>query len=243
MSKSASRLAGRTGAAPRRRSGRRALAALQRAVGHRQRLGVRAAKCVATSSIISPAPTNSTLVSRRSSNSCEADAPPRGHADRVGADLGGGAHLGPPRSCAGTSGAAWCPGVPAESASRTACFIWPRICGSPSTIESSPLATRRHGAPPGCPRTRRNAGAGSARRRRSAPASRSPASAANRVGADIQLGRDCRWTRSPPRWNAAAAEGAQRRRDLLGRERKPAVAGRPGGRVVQSEGKTLMRRL
>ena len=35
-------------------------------------LGLRAAKCVATSSIISPAPTNSTLVSRRSSNSCDA---------------------------------------------------------------------------------------------------------------------------------------------------------------------------
>ena len=40
----------------------------------------------------------------------------------------------------------WCsvvPSVPAPSASRTACFIWPRICGSPSTIESSPLATRK----------------------------------------------------------------------------------------------------
>ena len=40
----------------------------------------------------------------------------------------------------------WCsvvPSVPAASASRTACFIWPRICGSPSTIESSPEATRK----------------------------------------------------------------------------------------------------
>ena len=39
----------------------------------------------------------------------------------------------------------WCsvvPSVPAWSASRTACFIWPRICGSPSTIESRPDATR-----------------------------------------------------------------------------------------------------
>ena len=34
------------------------------------------------------------------------------------------------------------PSVPASSASRTASFIWPRICGSPITIESSPLATR-----------------------------------------------------------------------------------------------------
>jgi hypothetical protein len=40
----------------------------------------------------------------------------------------------------------WCsvvPSVPAASASRTACFIWPRICGSPSTIESRPEATRK----------------------------------------------------------------------------------------------------
>ncbi len=34
------------------------------------------------------------------------------------------------------------PSVPAASAERTASFIWPRICGSPSTIESSPEATR-----------------------------------------------------------------------------------------------------
>ena len=34
------------------------------------------------------------------------------------------------------------PSEPADSAERTACFICPRICGSPSTIESSPLATR-----------------------------------------------------------------------------------------------------
>ncbi len=34
------------------------------------------------------------------------------------------------------------PSDPAASAERTACFIWPRICGSPNTIESSPLATR-----------------------------------------------------------------------------------------------------
>ena len=40
----------------------------------------------------------------------------------------------------------WCsvvPSMPAASASRTACFIWPRICASPSTIESSPEATRK----------------------------------------------------------------------------------------------------
>ena len=34
------------------------------------------------------------------------------------------------------------PSVPALPASRTASFSWPRICGSPRTIESRPLATR-----------------------------------------------------------------------------------------------------
>ena len=34
------------------------------------------------------------------------------------------------------------PSVPAACAVRTACLNWPRICGSPSTMESSPLATR-----------------------------------------------------------------------------------------------------
>ena len=40
----------------------------------------------------------------------------------------------------------WCsvlPKVPADSAWRTASFICPRICGSPSTIESRPEATRK----------------------------------------------------------------------------------------------------
>ena len=46
------------------------------------------------------------------------------------------------RTCAGTGGSARGPASPADSAERTACFIWPRICGSPSTIESRPLATR-----------------------------------------------------------------------------------------------------
>ena len=35
------------------------------------------------------------------------------------------------------------PSVPADSAARTAVLNWPRICASPSTIESSPLATRK----------------------------------------------------------------------------------------------------
>jgi hypothetical protein len=35
------------------------------------------------------------------------------------------------------------PSVPADCATRTASFSWPRICGSPSTIESRPAATRK----------------------------------------------------------------------------------------------------
>jgi hypothetical protein len=35
------------------------------------------------------------------------------------------------------------PSVPADCAARAASFIWPRICGSPSTIESRPEATRK----------------------------------------------------------------------------------------------------
>ena len=48
----------------------------------------------------------------------------------------------PPRRSAGTACAARVPSVPADSAARAASFIWPRICGSPSTIESRPEATR-----------------------------------------------------------------------------------------------------
>ena len=35
------------------------------------------------------------------------------------------------------------PSVPAASAERAADFIWPRISGSPSTMESRPEATRK----------------------------------------------------------------------------------------------------
>ncbi len=106
--------------------------------------GKRAEKCVATSSTISPAPTNSTWISRRSSNS----SPARRTA--AAAML---IECAPISVEVRTSLAteklrwnSWCsvvPSVPASSASRTACFICPRICGSPSTIESRPAATRK----------------------------------------------------------------------------------------------------
>ena len=107
-------------------------------------LGALAAKCVVASSIISPAPTKSTRILRRSSNSCAASRTAAAamlmECEPISVEV---------RTSLATEKLrwnSWCsvvPSVPAESASRTACFIWPRICGSPSTIESSPEATRK----------------------------------------------------------------------------------------------------
>ena len=53
------------------------------------------------------------------------------------------------RTCLATEKLRWnswlsvVPRLPAASAARTASFIWPRIWASPSTMESSPLATRK----------------------------------------------------------------------------------------------------
>ena len=87
-------------------------------------LGVRAAKCVATSSIISPAPTNSTRIAFMSSNSWLA------RRTEAAAML---IECAPISVAVRTSFAtenerwnSWCsvlPSVPASSASRTACFI------------------------------------------------------------------------------------------------------------------------
>jgi hypothetical protein len=65
-----------------------------------------------------------------------------GHRDRGAADVGLRAHVLGDRERALEEAIRMRPSDPADSADRTACFIWPRICGSPSTIESSPLATR-----------------------------------------------------------------------------------------------------
>ena len=105
--------------------------------------GVLAAKCVAVSSIISPAPISSSLwfeidgkirsASFTAAAAIEIDALPMSVCVRTSL---------------ATANVRWKrrlstrPSVPADSAWRTACFIWPRICGSPSTIESRPLATR-----------------------------------------------------------------------------------------------------
>jgi hypothetical protein len=82
-----------------------------------------------------------------------------GHGDAVRADLGGAAHfLGDGKAALeqlverGAQGAC---GLGA----RTAFFIWPRICASPSTMESSPRPRGRRGGRPSRPAADRSAGA------------------------------------------------------------------------------------
>ena len=164
----------------------------------------------------------------------------RRHADRVAADLG--RRCAPPsrpRTSAGTSAAASLPSVPALSASRTACFSWPRICGSPSTIESSPLATRNawRAADGALEHVGVRAQRLRSARRRRRPASRPPGSTSVRVGADVELGavagRDDRDLARPARRRErnACRVGAQ----LLRREREPAAQIERRGRVVEPQ--------
>jgi hypothetical protein len=101
--------------------------------------GFLAAKCVAASSIMSPAPTNSTRTWPRSSNSWPARR--TAAADMliewapISVEV---------RTSLATAKERWnswfsvVPSAPASSAARTASFIWPRIWASPSTIESRP---------------------------------------------------------------------------------------------------------
>ena len=120
--------------------------ALVRAVGesHVAADGARA-KCAAQSSIISPAPMNSTLCfGDRGIDALRRAAPqrtpstPRWRRSRFGV-----------RTSFATEKVRWksllatAPACPPARPTRTACLNWPRICGSPSTIESSPLATRK----------------------------------------------------------------------------------------------------
>ena len=106
--------------------------------------GFLAAKWVAASSIISPAPTKSTRTLVRSSNNWPARRTAAAamlmECAPISVDV---------RTSLATAKERWkswfsvLPRAPACSATRTASFICPRICGSPSTIESSPLATRK----------------------------------------------------------------------------------------------------
>ena len=103
-----------------------------------------AAKWVAASSIISPAPTSSTFCSARLGNIRPASFTAAAAIETTLAPM--------PvllRTSFATAKERWksllrsVPSVPADSASRTASFICPRICGSPTTIESRPEATRK----------------------------------------------------------------------------------------------------
>ena len=87
-------------------------------------LGVRAAKCVATSSIISPAPTNSTRVSFRSSNNCEASRTAAAVMLMEWAPIS--VELRTSLATANERWNSWCsvlPRAPASLAARTASFI------------------------------------------------------------------------------------------------------------------------
>ena len=146
MSNSSSR-AGRSASADRLAAEARAelLAALERAVGDRHaRAAVRAAKCVADElDHLAGADEQHLGLAQVLEQLRGQPHRRRRHADRVRADLGRRCALPwRPRTSAGTAGAACCRACRRCSASRTASFIWPRICGSPSTIESRPLATR-----------------------------------------------------------------------------------------------------
>ena len=106
--------------------------------------GCWAAKWVAQSSIISPAPTNSTRVSRRSSKIRRASLTAAAAIDTDCEPIA--VVLRISLATANERWKSWCrwvPIAPACCAVRAASFIWPRICGSPSTIESSPDATRK----------------------------------------------------------------------------------------------------
>ena len=106
-------------------------------------LGVFAAKWVAASSIISPAPTNNTRMSFKSSNSCEARRTAAAVMLMEWAPIS--VELRTSLATANERWNSWCsvlPRAPASLAARTASFIWPRIWASPSTMLSRPLATR-----------------------------------------------------------------------------------------------------
>ena len=108
------------------------------------RAGACAAKCVAVSSIISPAPISSTLWSFRLGKMRAASFTAAAAMETLAAPM-----RVVERTSFATANERWnrrcsrLPRVPADSAARAASFIWPRICGSPITIESSPEATRK----------------------------------------------------------------------------------------------------
>ena len=108
------------------------------------RAGPCAAKCVAQSSIISPAPMKSTFWSLRLGKMRAARRTAAAAIDTLAAPT-----WVVERTSLATANERWnslcssVPSVPAASAARAASLSCPRICGSPSTIESRPEATRK----------------------------------------------------------------------------------------------------
>ena len=186
---------------------------------------------------------------RRSSNSCDGQAHRGGgHADRVGADLGRGAHfLGDRERALEQLVQRACRACRRCSASRTASFIWPRICGSPSTIESSPLATRN--AWRAADGAFEHVGVRAQRRRRHAADAGQPVDAPastalarrRRVDLGAVAGRDDRDLARPAR--GATRNALQRRRQLLRRERETAAQIERRGRVVEPQGEDAHRQI
>ncbi|MNI56464.1 hypothetical protein D3C73_1114700 [compost metagenome] len=97
----------------------------------------------AASSMVSPAPTSSTVESSRRANAfcarrTAAEATDTGLAPTW---VSVRARLATENVCWNSRSRRW-PSRPWSRAVDQASFTWPRICGSPSTIESSPVATR-----------------------------------------------------------------------------------------------------
>ncbi len=102
------------------------------------------AMCESTGPAISPAPMNSTFSSLMSPNNSPESRTMAAAKLTVCMPISV-----PVRTSFATAKERWniwdsvLPKAPAASAARTASFIWPKIWGSPSTMESSPLATRK----------------------------------------------------------------------------------------------------
>ena len=198
--------------------------------------GLRAAKCVAASSIISPAPTSSSRWSlidgKMRSASFTAAAAIEIDALPMSVWL---------RTSFATANVRWNsrfstrPSDPADSATRTACFICPRICGSPSTIESRPEATRN-----AC-ETARSFGSvyrcdGERVARQSVEALEPVRDLVRRFAAEVDLGpvagrQDRRFLRL-----ARSGQVAQRVAQHVGAERDALPHVERRGRVVEAEG-------
>ena len=195
------------------------LAPFQSAVGMAIARGLRAAKCVAAqlNHFASTDKQDPDLGEILKQLACQPDRARR-HTDGMCANFGGRSHFLGHREGALEHLDSVLPKAPASSAARTASLSCPRICGSPSTIESRPLATRnawrrRHRLADG----KCGSAARAAIHRRFGPARQAFAPARHhRRRSKSRSG--CRWRRLPPpalgpfgwqRCRASCADAAQ----------------------------------